>query len=331
MDSGWSYGHPEFVNIDLKKDSRFRMLYSLAKIGYAILSGDTKLQVLVVPPSIDSISKIDSQAFIGSSLTSVVFLGFSSLLSSSIQSTGMFGVGHDCRFVTSDGTGFTWNEASQIVEVNKNYNQLGSANVSSGKQNRMKLGRLYKFKEELYQWCMDPSLQDTSKYLHPAQCPMIIIYGDFKTSSRSMRFLKNILENESFAKWLKDEIKCYLFLVDRSGIGVDGSFSSNSDYIFFKSIRPSSVAQDFVSIDFIYKSNYVSKTFASGSLLDFKLLVTAGMDEAGFSAFDYEAFDVVILEDPYIETIPTTTPSVWMTPWWWNGSSPQTVPDWNPS
>jgi len=45
------------------------------------------------------------------------------------------------------------------------------------------------------------------------------------------------------------------------------------------------------------------------------------MAEAGFDGFDWESFDVVMLEDPYLETVPTSSPSVWKSPWWWNGSS----------
>lgn len=59
-----------------------------------------------------------------------------------------------------------------------------------------------------------------------------------------------------------------MFLVDRNGDGVCGD-SADSDYKFYKTLRPVDAAQDFVVVDFIYKGNYVSKTFTSGGVLEF--------------------------------------------------------------
>lgn len=303
--------------------------YHLDNLDYSFLNGDTKLQELVVPPSIDSLDKIDGQAFLGSLLTSVVFLGFSSSLSSSIQTAQMFSIGHDCVFTTSDAKRFTWSQATKSVTLDPTYSQLGAAKISNGKPNRMNLGKkIYKFKQELYEWCTTLEQQDTRKFIHPAVCPMIVIYGDFKTSVRSMRFLHNVLEDQSLYQWLKTDVKCYVFLVDRNGDGVCGD-STDSDYKFYKTLRPVDAAQDFVVVDFIYKGNYVSKTFTSGGVLEFQTLAVSGMAEAGFDGFDWESFDVVMLEDPYLETIPTSSPSVWKSPWWWNGSSAQTLPVWS--
>lgn len=302
--------------------------YHLDNLGYAFLSGDVNLQEIVIPPSIDQLSKIGEQAFLGSSLTSVVFLGFSSELTSQIQKSKMFNVGHDCNFTTSDAKRFTWKQSTGIVVQDFKYQQLGSAKISNGKKNKMSLGKkIYWFEQDLYEWCVDPSEQKNPRYKNPAQCPMMIIYGDFKTSIRSMRFLHEVLEDQSFYTWLKSSVKCYVFLVDRDGDGICGS-SSDPRYQFYKTIRSSSAAQDFVAVDFIYKDNYASKTFSGRSVLEFQTLATAGMSEAGFGAFDWKSFDVVTLEDPYVEAIPTGSPSVWKTPWWWNGFSPQDLPDW---
>lgn len=303
--------------------------YHLDNLDYAFLSEDAKLQEIVIPPSIDQLSKIDGQAFLGSSLTSIVFLGFSSSLSSQIQTSKLFSIGHDCNFITSDAKRFIWKQSTGIVVQDFNYQQLGNAKISSnGKPNKMNLGKtIYKFKQELYEWCITPEQQDTRKFTHPAICPMMIIYGDFKTSVRSMRFLHEVLEDQSLYQWLKTDVKCYVFLVDRNGDGICSTLP-DPEYQFYKSIRPSDAAQDFVAVDFMYKENFVSKTFVGRSVLDFQSLAIAGMNEANFSEFDWESFDVTMLEDPYLETIPTSSPSVWKAPWWWNGSSPQELPDW---
>lgn len=303
--------------------------YHLDNLDYAFLSEDVKLQEIVIPPSIDQLSKIDGQAFLGSSLTSVVFLGFSSSLSSQIQTSKLFSIGHDCNFITSDAKRFIWKQSTGIVVQDFNYQQLGNAKISSnGKPNKLNLGKtIYKFKQELYEWCITPEQQDTRKFIHPAICPMMIIYGDFKTSVRSMRFLHEVLEDQSLYQWLKTDVKCYVFLVDRNGDGICSTLP-DPEYQFYKSIRPSDAAKDFVAVDFMYKENFVSKTFTGRSVLDFQSLAIAGMAEANFGEFDWESFDVTMLEDPYLETIPTSSPSVWKAPWWWNGSSPQELPDW---
>lgn len=304
--------------------------YHLDNLDYAFLSGDVKLQEIVIPPSIDQLSKIDGQAFLGSSLTSVVFLGFSSSLTSQIQSTNLFEVGHDCYLTTSDAKRFRWTQSTHSLDLDLSYQQLGKAKISDGKPNKMVLGRkVYRFKQVLYEWCADPSQQTDPRYKNPAQCPMMIIYGDFKTSVRSMRFLHEVLEDESFYTWLKNSVKCYVFLVDRDGCGVSRSPSiQDYDYEFYKSVRPADASKDFVVVDFIYKDNYVTKTFASGGVVDFQVIASAGMSEAGFGGFNWEAFDITMLEDPFIETIPTSSPTVWKAPWWWNGSSVVDLPDW---
>ena len=69
----------------------------------------------------------------------------SSSLSAKIQMSEMFGIGHDCEFTTSDAKRFKWLASSKTVTEVKDYKQLGSAKVSVGKPNKLKLGGKFYF------------------------------------------------------------------------------------------------------------------------------------------------------------------------------------------
>lgn len=309
------------------------MTYHLSKIGSNIFSGSSRLKDLVLPSSISQVSQLDLDAFASSSLSSVTFLGMSSSLASSIQNAKMFSVGHDCWFITSDLKRFQWIQNANIIVEDLDYATSRFGKIKAGKPDKLKLGKaIYKFEEKLYQWCTDPSVQDATKYRNPAVCPFIVIYGDFRTSVISQQFLRSIIGNQLLWSWMKDNLKCYAFLVDRNGVGICRSASAeDAGYQFFKQIcQPEKLQHDFVVVNFIYGTNFISKTFSSTSLQEFEAFLLRGCDDAGFSAFDYESFNVNLLEDPYIEQIPTITPSAQSgyEPWWWNGSSAQSLPDW---
>ena len=308
------------------------MNYQLDKIGYAILDKNEFLKDFVVPSSITQPSQIDSNAFTGSSLSSVIFLGLSSSQANDIKSSYMFGIGHDCWFTTSDSRRFKWIEQTKTITEDSSYRQLGSAKITIGKKNKMWLGKkIYYFEEQLYEWCINPEEQDSTKFVKPSICPLIIIYGDFKTSIVSRRFLANILENADLYSWLK-EVKCYMFFVDRNGVGICPSSTESSGYSFFKTIHPDDGCKDFIVVDFIYGTTIITKTFSSSSLEEFKIFLNKGMEQAGFSSFDYEPFDIRFIEDPYEEEIPIKNPSIQAgyDPWWWDGSNVRALPDWNP-
>ena len=309
------------------------MEYKLNSVSYGILNGNEDLKDFVVPSSVTQLSQIDDNAFSGSSLTSVIFLGLASSQVNDIKSSYMFGVGHDCWFTTSDSKRFKWIESSKTTTEDTSYKQLGSAKITTGKPNKMWLGRkIYRLEQQLYEWCTIPEKQDTKKFISPNICPLVIIYGDFKTSIVSRRFLANVLENDGLYSWLKDSVKCYMFFVDRNGAGICSSSAASTSYSFFKTIHPEDGCKDFIVVDFIYKTTIITKTFSDGGLGEFKTFFNNGMEQAGFSSFDYEPFDIRFIEDPYEEAIPTTNPSVQSgyDPWWWDGSSIKTLPDWNP-
>ena len=300
------------------------MAYQLEKFGYAVLSGNTSLQEIVIPPSISQISQIDSHAFLGSSLTSIIFLGMSSYLSAKIQISEMFGIGHDCEFTTSDAKRFKWLASSKTVTEVKDYKQLGSAKVSAGKPNKLKLGgKFYFFTEQLYSWCTNPENQDISKFPNPVECPLVIVYGDFKTSLRSRQFLKNILEDSSYYRWAKENLKCFMFLLDRDGMIDKSSYSS--DLRFFKTLQPEGSCKDFIVVQFIYKTRSITKTFLGKTWSSFRDMLLEGCDQAGFSSFDPTQYENALDEvDP--EEVPMTgldqnsienySKSL---PWWYSG------------
>lgn len=300
------------------------MAYQLKKIGYAVLSGDASLQEIVIPPSIGQIAKIDSHTFLGSSLTSVIFLGISSSLSAQVQTSEMFGVGHDCEFTTSDAKRFKWLASSKTITEVKDYKQLGSAKVSVGKPNKLKLGRkFYFFTEQLYNWCTNPESQDASKFPDPVECPLVVVYGDFKTSLRSRQFLKNVLEDTSYYKWAKENLKCFMFLLDRDGMIETSSYSA--DLRFFKTLQPENACKDFIVVEFIYKTKIITKTFLGSTWSSFRDMLLEGCDQAGFSSFDPTQYES-ILDDVDPEEVPTTGLDqdsiknyAKNLPWWYSG------------
>lgn len=305
---------------------------SLDHIGSGVIANTPTLTDLVLPASITSIiSQASSTAFQQASLTSLTFLGMTTdgliTIQPQLASTQMLGLSSDCEIVASDGKKLKYTNAGGSLVIDESFSIYGKARIYTGKLNRLKLGKtLYWFTEDLYQWCMDPSKQDPEKFPKPTQCPFIVFYGDFLTSKKTKMFLRQILENEDFQTWIKDSLKCFLFLVDRNGCISSGR--GNSDLQFFRNVhRQMAGVEDFVAVDFFYGSNFWSTTLSSGSFDDLKRIVSDGMDRCNFKVFDSTQYEYALdVLDP--ETIPSSGADssqikLWCgaIPWWFNGTS----------
>lgn len=284
--------------------------FKLDQIGAKVIAQTPKLEEIVLPSSVSSIAlQLASNALEQASLTSITLLGMDSsqLLASQAQIAGtkLFGLNADCQLIASDGKKLDYVNAGGALVVDESFSLYRNVRIQTGKVNKLKLGKsVYWFTQELYQWCMDPTKHDSTKFPNPAQCPFIVFYGDFLTSDKTKKFLSQILESKQFYEWIKDSVKCYLFLLDRSGhITHD---SGISDLEFFRDIHTAkNGASEFVVVDFFYRDQFWTSTFDPGDLDDLKRLIAEGMSKCNFSAFNYEPYEFSLDQlDP--ETIPTS-------------------------
>lgn len=305
---------------------------SLDHIGSSIIANTPTLTDLVLPASITSIiSQASSTALQQASLTSLTFLGMTTdeliMVQPQLASTQMLGLSSNCEIVASDGKKLKYTNIGGSLVIDESFSIYGKARIQTGKLNKLKLGRtLYWFTEDLYQWCMDPSKHDPERFPNPSQCPFIVFYGDFLTSKKTKLFLQRILENPDFLVWIKQTLKCFLFLVDRNGCISTSDCSPDVD--FFRRVhQEKNGIADFVVIDFFYGSNFWSSTFSPGTLNDLKTIISEGMEKCNFQSFDAEPYEyqLDVLEP---ETIPTGEINsnqlkllCGSLPWWFDGTN----------
>lgn len=305
----------------------------LASLGSSVIANCPKLNGIVVPASINNVSKIDTNAFKDSSLNQVTFLGLPSSQIQAIQSNQVFGLCRNCTIFTSDSKKYTYSTTANIATIDNSYNEYGS--VKNATLGNTRLRKFFKFEKDIAQWCVDPSTRTgTSATKFPqVACPIIVAYGDFKTSAISKLFLSNVIENQQFQKSLQTSVNCYLFVLSRSG-QIERNNSVDQNLLYFRNTLNDgkSFSRPFVSLNFYYGTNFSSVTTGSTNPTEVLQLITTGAQKTGFSSFQYEPFDIK-LEEPYVETIPTGAASAQAgyVPWWWTGSSATSLPTWTVS
>lgn len=291
----------EFYQYDTNDNSMPR----IESIGDSILSQTNQQTSITFPESITSLDKIRPNALQNSNVNQICFLGMNKSSISQITSTKCFGLNKDCIIKTKDGQQCKFLASTGTLE-NDVFKRYGNAPISTnGQPNKMLLSRkIYEFRQQLYEWCIDPSQHDTKRFPSPHTCPIIIMFVDFKTSVASRNFLTNILENKSFQKWLAENLKCYIFLLDRNG---NVAQNADSELIYFRSldIANASGIKEFVHLSFIYDGNANQTTFIPGSIAEFQSLLVEYANLTKFDEFDSEQYES-ILSEPDPETIPTS-------------------------
>lgn len=303
--------------------------YELKSLGSRAMANN-QVSEFILPPSITSFASLDDEVFSGAKVSSLTFLGIDSTallaLQPKIAATKLLGLDRYCEVIASDGKKIIYESSGKSFIEELTYSVYGSAKIKSGKVNKMKLGKtFYWFTEELHQWCIDPTKQDKTKFPNPKQCPLIIFYGDFLTSTQTKSFLHDVLENSEFFRWAKEELKCFLFIQDRAGaVNLD---SGTPELKYLRSILHESASQDFVLAMFQYQDKKYTATYSGSTLNDLKTFIADGSKKCGFSSFDYSQYaNTLDTIDP--ETIPTNAPNsthlrsfAGELPWWWNGSA----------
>ena len=274
-------------------------------IDYYAFENSNKLTQITFPNTLNSNKCFDQNALYRSNLSSITLLGIHSTNINVINTTKCFGLRKDCSIFTSNGKKYVYSNESNTVTEDTSYKKYQNAKISQGKLNKLSLGKkIYEFTSELFTWCKTPSQHDSSKFPNPRECPIIVIYGDFLTSKRSKNFIANILSNSGLYKWMKENVKSYIFILDRNG-NIDYSTGTSNLLAFRNAVKNMCHEQDFVSLNFFYKTNFVNDTFVDGTVEDFKNMLLTNMEKANFNEFDSTGYDSVI-DEPEPETIPSS-------------------------
>ena len=306
--------------------------FQLSYLGEEVFDVCPQLNSIVFPTSLSSQQCFASTAFKGSSIQSITFLGIPSQseAASFLVQSKMLGIDHDCSIVFSDQRKFLYsNSVNTLIEdfSYKPHGSLGYATIGY-----MRLRKPYLFSSDAMKWIIDPSTRDQTTSKFPdVPCPVIVMYGDFLTSSTSRIFLSEVIEAKEFQKQLESTINCYVLVLSRDGLVDLNSSSSNDLYYFRKELNAGKAIQrSFMSFNFYYKGNFTSLTTATTSIPDVIKLIQDGASQTGFDGFQFEDFDIK-LEPPYDEQIASGSPKVdqkHVNPWWWDGSSAMPIPDW---
>lgn len=306
--------------------------FQLSQLGEEVFDTCPQLNSIVFPTSLSSQQCFASTAFKGSSLQNITFLGIPSQseVASALVSSKMLGIGQDCSIVFSDQRKFLYSSSVNTLIEDFSYKPHGSlAHATIG---YTRLRKPYLFSADVMNWIIDPSTRDqtTSKFPN-VPCPVIVMYGDFLTSSTSRRFLSEVIEAKEFQKQLENTVNCYVLVLSRDGLVDLNSSSSNDLYYFRKELNAGKAIQrSFMSLNFYYKDSFTSLTTTTTSIPDVIKLIQEGASQTGFDSFQFEDFDIK-LEAPYDEQIASGSPKAdknYVIPWWWNGSTAMTIPEW---
>lgn len=306
--------------------------FQLSQLGEEVFDTCPQLNSIVFPTSLSSQQCFASTAFKGSSLQNITFLGIPSQseTASALVSSKMLGIGQDCSIVFSDQRKFLYSSSVNTLIEDFSYKPHGSlAHATIG---YIRLRKPYLFSANSMKWIIDPSTRDqtTSKFPN-VPCPVIVMYGDFLTSSTSRRFLSEVIEAKEFQKQLENTVNCYVLVLSRDGLVDLNSSSSNDLYYFRKELNAGKAIQrSFMSLNFYYKDSFTSLTTTTTSIPDVIKLIQEGASQTGFDSFQFEDFDIK-LEAPYDEQIASGSPKAdknYVIPWWWNGSTAMTIPEW---
>lgn len=318
--------HDEEMN-----DSGVSLESQLTAFGEEALAGCSNIDGIAFPTSINDVSKIDPLALKDSAVNRVIFLGLPSSEIETIASSKVFGLSRDCILFTSDQKKYKYSAQTESVLEEPEYDPYGTLKTPTAGRTAMK--KFFRFSSDVIKWCIDPSSRSgkDAQTFPQVPCPVIVAYCDLKTSVISQKFLENVILDSQFQKQLKSQANCYLFLLSRNGI-VDVGSTADPDLAYFRSTLNAGkqIQKPFVSLNFYYKDYFSTTTTTSTNPHDILNLILEGSQRTGFKDFDAEPFDLK-LEEPYVETVPTTTPKAksGYTPWWWNGSSVQSVSEWS--
>jgi len=207
--------------------------YALTSVGNSVLDGAARCGGIVLQNSVNGVSMLGNSFLSGSSVTNITFLGMTQAEAAKSAASGCFGIGHDCCVYTSDGKMALFSAGSNSFTDDPSYTVYRGMKVSVGKKDRMTLGKkIYGFTEELFKWCIIPSTQDSTKFAQ-RDCPTITIFCDLVTSVKSQAFADNVLRQQALYTWMKENLKCYVFLMNRNG-KIQAS-ESPSDLSYYRS------------------------------------------------------------------------------------------------
>lgn len=291
-------------------DAAGEVSYRLEEIGEKVLDGAVRCGDAFIPSSIDDISKISAGFLKGSSVSSVTLLGMTAGKARQLAASRCFGLGADCTIYTSDGKRLTYSGESDSVAETAEYSQYDGMRVSRGKKDKMALGKkVYHFAEDLFRWCAEPTSQDPSKFPQ-RECPAVVMFLDLKTSVRSRTFADNVLRKTSLYKWMKENLACYVFMMDRDGMVSDSE--SSSDLRYYRRVFSAKGAETgFVTVSFCYGRKFSSVVLDEDvTLSEFQSVLLEYCQKAGFGSFNPDVYDK-IGDEPDPETMPqkSATPS----------------------
>ena len=300
-----------------------------------ILDGTTKLEQIVFPQSLTKAQDFSHICLKNSNTKRVVFLGMTNVLW--IAESKLLGLNKDCELYTTSKKNTTSTGDSKYLYLASSgsltkgssysvYQGVASAAIAG----RTRLRKPNIFSESAVEWCVNPSVRSPSDKIQSKDiCPIIVIYLDILTSSKSYKFFINVLKDNNFTKLLKQKLNCYVFILFRNGdIGC-----TNSDLIYFKNTLNANIpfSHDFVSVNFYYDNKFSTFTADENiNTTDFVDQLVAYADQTQFQAFNYKEFEIK-LEEPYEEEIPFGSSSAASNykPWWFNNGSVATIQDWN--
>ena len=322
----------DFYGYDCHVDS-----FQAPQLEYAsdsMLDGTSKLEQVVFPQSLASQQSFNASCLKNASAKRIVFLGLTS--APWLTNSNCLGLKNDCELystskknATSAGDAkYLYLASSNTLTKDTSYTIYQGA-ASQAAAGRIRLRKPNIFTESTVKWCVDPSVRTSSDRIQSSDvCPVIVIYLDVLTSSKSYKFFSNVLKDSSFIKLLKQKLNCYVFVLFRNGdIGC-----TNSDLVYFKNVLNAGkpFARDFVSVNFYYGDKFSTFTTDMTNTSDFVDLLAQYADVTGFSTFNYEEFEIK-LEEPYEEEIPNGSSSAenGYNPWWFSNGTVTTVADWN--
>lgn len=289
-----------FENYDRDGDD-LNATHMLTSFGDCMLSGSNSVKSVTMPASVNSTSKISQTALAGSSIDELTLLGFNNSAVAQLTASHCLGLNRDCAVYSGEKRKYLYRQQSNTIVEQQDWNVFSGTKIKTGRKDKLLFGkRAYFYTEELFKWCIDPSTQDRSKFAG-RECPCVVIYGDFTTSAKTKAFLHGILENENLYKWMKENFRAYMFVLDRGG-KISNS-EAGSDVQYFRRYA-GGYEKEFVSVNFYYagKSNSVAFT---GSLEEFEALLLEYSSKTGFGNFNAEGYESV-LDEPDPETIPST-------------------------
>lgn len=168
----------------------------------------------------------------------------------------------------------------------------------------MALGKkIYHFTEELCRWCVEPATQDPGRFPQ-RQCPVVVIFLDLATSAKSKKFADNVLRKSSLYKWMKENLACYVFVMDRNGMVSDSESSPDLRY-YRQEFSAKGSGTEFVTVSFRYDQKSSSVVLDEDiTLSEFESVLLDYCRSTGFESFNPDGYDK-IGDEPDPESLPS--------------------------